>query len=54
MTNEELSEAIKYASDRLRTIGTAEPQHGSFQFHLEQLLEEQRRRAKSGAAEVSE
>jgi hypothetical protein len=46
VTNTELAEAIKYASERLREVGSAEPQYAKFNFHLEELLIEQRRRAR--------
>jgi hypothetical protein len=47
MSNAELQQAIEYASTRLREVGSAEPQYAKFNFHLEELLIEQRKRAKA-------
>ena len=46
MSNEELQAAIAYASQRLRDIAPDERQYAEFNLHLQELLSEQRKRAR--------
>ena len=45
MTNAELQAAIEYTSQRVREVGTIEPQYKMLNEHLQLLLSEQARRA---------
>lgn len=53
MSNDELVAAIAYASQRLREVAPGEKQAWEFDFHLRELLVEQRVRARRPSTEAA-